>query len=98
MLESLGYKARYRFTCYPLPADVQVTVNGWGPDFAVPGGFIGPTLKCTAPLNLAAFCDSRIDSAIARAHSLHTTDPGVESQPATTRTNLSGAPSSASSR
>lgn len=31
-------------------------------------------------VDLAAFCDPRIDSAIARAHSLHTTDPGVESQ------------------
>ena len=57
-----------------------MTVNGWSPDFAVPGGFIDPTLKCTAPLNLAAFCDPTIDSAITRAHSLHTTDPGVESQ------------------
>jgi hypothetical protein len=45
MLESLGYKTRYRFTRYPLPADVQVTVNGWSPDFAVPGGFIDPTLS-----------------------------------------------------
>ena len=32
------------------------------------------------PLNLAAFCDPSIDREIARAHSLHTTDPGAESQ------------------
>ena len=31
-------------------------------------------------MNLAAFCDPSIDRAIARAHSLHTTDPGAESQ------------------
>ncbi len=82
VLESLGYKARYRFAPYPrtFRDDVQVTVNGWSPDFAVPGGFIDPTLTCAGPLNLAAFCDPSIDRAIARAHSLHTTDPGAESQ------------------
>jgi peptide/nickel transport system substrate-binding protein len=80
VLDSLGYRARYRYARSPLLDHVQMTVNGWSPDFAVPGGFIDPTLMCTAFLNLAAFCDPSIDRAIARAHMLHTTDPGAESQ------------------
>jgi len=79
VLESLGYEARYRFTGSDL-AHGQVTVNGWGPDYTAPGGFIDPTLRCNALLNLAAFCDPDIDRAIARAHSLESTDPGAASQ------------------
>jgi hypothetical protein len=36
-----------------------------------------PRLQGALPLHR---CDPTIDSAITRAHSLHTTDPGVESQ------------------
>ena len=79
VLNSLGYKARFRFTGNPLP-DVQMTINGWSPDFAVPGGFIDPMFMCSSPLNLTAFCNPRIDRSIARAHSLQTTDPGSASR------------------
>jgi peptide/nickel transport system substrate-binding protein len=88
VLQSLGYDARYHITNeFFSPGDnVHLQVNGWYPDYAAPGGFITPILTCAAhkpansqSLNLAHFCDRRIDRKIARARSLQTTNPGTAS-------------------
>jgi YVTN family beta-propeller protein len=91
VLDSLGYNARYRFVpgylCDERKQQVQVCLEGWYPDYASPTAFIDPLLTCAAykptssgNLNLAEFCDRRIDREIARARSLQTSDPGTASR------------------
>jgi peptide/nickel transport system substrate-binding protein len=91
VLDSLGYKARYRFAVDPFSNQdklrLQAGINGWYADFAAPAGFIGPTLTCAAynpvnseNLNIAEFCGPGIDREIARARSLQTSDPEAASR------------------
>ena len=90
VLDSLGYKARYRFAHNPFVHEdklhLQLGFNGWYPDFASPSGFINPLLTCrsynrdnTLNENAAEFCNPRIDHEIAQARSLQTTDPAATS-------------------
>ena len=91
VLNSLGYRARYRVAADPYAHEdklhIQLGFQGWYPDFTAPSSFIDPTLTCAAynpvnseNLNDAEFCDPAIDRQIARARSLWTTDPGAASQ------------------
>jgi peptide/nickel transport system substrate-binding protein len=91
VLDSLGYKGRYRFVpgylCDERDQHVQACFEGWYPDYAAPTGFIDPLLTCAAyepkspwNQNLAEFCDRRIDREIAHARSLQTSDPGAASR------------------
>src|SRR5579862_7666111 len=85
VLDSLGYKARFRFVAdYTLENRLrpQAGFNGWLPDFATPAGFIDSALTCAsdqpanpANQNVADFCDPAIDREIARAQSLQASDP-----------------------
>jgi YVTN family beta-propeller protein len=91
VLDSLGYKARYRLAADPFDHEdklhLQSVFSGWYPDFAAPDNFIDPVLTCgsynpvnTENTNFAEFCDPKIDREIARARSLQTTSSGAASQ------------------
>ena len=90
VLDSLGYRARYRSAYDPFLREdklhLQLGFNGWYPDFATPSSFINPLLTCRSydrnnalNNNSAEFCNRRIDREIARARSLQTSDPGAAS-------------------
>jgi peptide/nickel transport system substrate-binding protein len=87
VLDSLGYKARFRFAPNPYAVEdklgLQAGFGAWYADFATPDGFIGQTLTCssynkadlTNNTNFAEFCDPAIDREIERAESLQAGDP-----------------------
>src|SRR5581483_11545932 len=93
VLDSLGYKARFRVAKkdpYRIEdkLHLQAGFSGWAPDFAAePAAFIPPTLTCGAYNrvnseihNTAEFCNRRIDNEITRAESLQTSDPAGASR------------------
>jgi peptide/nickel transport system substrate-binding protein len=87
VLDSIGYKARFRFSADPYPVEnklhLQAGFDGWYADFATPGGFIAPTLTCGSynkqdlsnNTNVSEFCDPSIDREVARAESLEPSAP-----------------------
>jgi len=77
VLDSLGYKARFRLTASTTPSNAQISFAGWYADYPTPGGFVAPTLTCAAVngVNVARFCDPAVDHQIARAQSLEISDP-----------------------
>ena len=89
VLDSLGYKARFRAPTKLDPyspkvkSHPQVGFYAWGPDFALPDSFIGTALTCSVSYangNVAQFCDRAIDGEIARARSQQTNDPEAATQ------------------
>ena len=85
VLDSLGYKARFRLAANPYSSEdkrhVQLGFIAWYPDFATPAGIFNATLTCTSynrvntlNQNFAEFCDPAIDREIATAESLQTSD------------------------
>jgi len=87
MLDSLGYKGRFRtYPGYGI-AGGQMIYNGWYADYAAPAGFLPAVLTCGAyktdpeqNLNASGFCDPAIDREIARADALQTTNPEAASR------------------
>jgi peptide/nickel transport system substrate-binding protein len=86
VLDSLGYKARFRVAANTYKSG-QVLYAGWYPDYAAPAGFFEATLSCAGynPVNalntnLAAFCDPAIDRVIERAKALQATAPDAASR------------------
>ena len=92
VLDSLGYKARFRIAANPFNNEdklhLQLGFSGWYPDFAsAPSSVFGPILTCgsynlvnSQNANFAEFCDPTIDREIARAKSLQTSAPEASSR------------------
>lgn len=92
VLDSIGYRARYRFSTDPYPIEdklhLQAGFSSWYADFATPGGFIGPTLTCSSynradlsdNTNFSEFCDPAIDREVDRAESLESSAPQAATQ------------------
>ncbi|HEX4521866.1 MAG TPA: ABC transporter substrate-binding protein, partial [Gaiellaceae bacterium] len=91
VLDSLGYKARFRFAADPYAHEnalgVQAGFWAWYADFAAPSGFVRNTLTCSSytPIgalnaNSAEFCDHAIDREIGRAQLLQTSNPEAAAQ------------------
>jgi YVTN family beta-propeller protein len=92
VLDSLGYRARFRFAPDPYGVEdklhLQAGFGAWYADFATPAGFIGPTLTCSSynkadlrnNTNNAEFCDAAIDREIERAELLQTSAPEAASR------------------
>jgi YVTN family beta-propeller protein len=81
VLESLGYKARFRTYSDYWRSGRQVTYNGWYADYGAPAGFLPAVLTCAGNrkdprqnFNDARFCDPTIDRELVRADALQTTD------------------------
>ena len=83
VLRSLGYKARlaaYKtvdaFHAVRDSGQAEIAPAGWGGDFPAPSNFFTQPLTCATAgnpaLNLAAFCDQKIDREIDRARTLAT--------------------------
>jgi peptide/nickel transport system substrate-binding protein len=85
LLRSLGYRATIKVldpTKYTSFAGAQIGFLGWTSDYPAPSGFFVPLLTCASYLpgspdnvNLAGFCDPRIDQAIKQARIQQTTNP-----------------------
>ena len=91
VLRSLGYDARLEIIPHEGSTwrpDRQAGVGGATEDFPSANGFFSPTFSCRAydpgrpneNLNVAAFCDRRIDAEMSRARDLQTTDPPAASR------------------
>jgi ABC-type oligopeptide transport system substrate-binding subunit len=90
LLDLLGYRARLRtypdFNSYYgqvglASAGSQLGFAGWGADYPAGSAFFGPLFSCASyqprqpyGTNPAGFCDRRIDSQIASATALQTTN------------------------
>jgi peptide/nickel transport system substrate-binding protein len=94
-LQSLGYKARLKVIPFPRYGSViadsrskaQTGGQAWYADYLSASNFFYDLLTCASfrprsaeNLNQAEFCNRRIDSEIARARSLQTSDPQAASQ------------------
>ena len=86
VLDSLGYRARFRFAPDPYVVEdklrVQAGFGAWYADFATPAGFIGSYNKADLANNTndAEFCDPAIDREIERAELLQTSAPEAASR------------------
>ncbi len=94
-LRSLGYGARlevlpfsrYQKVTFDSRSKTQTAGNIWYADYLSASNFFNELLTCASfhphsadNLNLAEFCNRRIDAEIARARSLQTSDPQAASQ------------------
>jgi len=91
MLKDLGYRASLRrvsFDRFGSASDsrnkVQMGLFAWGPDFPAAGAFFLPVLSCrsfhedpTNTLNLAEYCDPRVDKLASKAQAAQLTNPAT---------------------
>jgi ABC-type transport system substrate-binding protein/DNA-binding SARP family transcriptional activator len=93
LLDRLGYRASLRVSSQLfsiLGNSRSRTQSGWFPwyqDFPTPSDFITPLLTCRAfqpgdpsNVNVAEFCNPRVDAGVSRASALEATSPGAASQ------------------
>jgi peptide/nickel transport system substrate-binding protein len=89
VLRELGYRVRPKPVAesfYPRMSDprlrIQAGVLAWQSDYPAASNFLAMFFRCHAPgaassLNVAQFCDARIDGQITRAVGLEATDPSI---------------------
>jgi peptide/nickel transport system substrate-binding protein len=92
MLGELGYRAsvhrvpfnQFVTTTVDSRKKIQMGLFGWGADYPAAGTFFLPVLSCgsfneepTATLNLAEYCNLRVDALAAKAQTTQLTDPAA---------------------